>query len=200
MNKAELVDSIESRLGGKRAATEAVEAVLDAIIREVAKGNKVTLTGFGTFENVTRAPRTGRNPRTGETVPIEQTAVPRFRPGTSFRTVVADPRSLPRTGNAAARATAGSEAASARAAGGTKATARAGTAAARKPATGTKSAAKRSAAKTAATKTATSKTATSKTTKATTSETARKAAARTTRRSAASQAVPAKRSARKTTR
>ena len=103
MNKADLVTAIETRLGGRKAATDAVDAVLDVIIREVARGNKVTITGFGTFEKVTGAARTGRNPRTGETVPIKKSAVPKFKPGTSFKTVVADPRKLPKTGNASGR-------------------------------------------------------------------------------------------------
>lgn len=97
MNKADLITAIETRLGGKKAATDAVDAVLDAIIREVARGNKVTITGFGTFEKVTRAARTGRNPRTGDTVPIKKTAVPKFKPGTGFKAVVAKPSSLPKT-------------------------------------------------------------------------------------------------------
>ena len=59
MNKADLVDRLEVRLGSKKAALEAVEAVVDVIIREVAAGNKVGITGFGTFERVDRAARTG---------------------------------------------------------------------------------------------------------------------------------------------
>lgn len=111
MNKADLISAIETRLGGKKAATDAVDAVLDVIIREVARGNKVTLTGFGTFEKAARAARTGRNPRTGATVPIKKTAVPKFKPGTGFKAVVAKPSSLPKTGNAASRASAGASAA-----------------------------------------------------------------------------------------
>ncbi|MGV1008845.1 MAG: HU family DNA-binding protein [Dermatophilaceae bacterium] len=107
MNKAELVNAIESKLGGRKAATDALEAVLDQIIREVAKGGKVAITGFGTFQKVAREARTGRNPRTGETVRIKKTTVPRFRPGTSFKNIVADPRKLPKTSPAAARASAG---------------------------------------------------------------------------------------------
>lgn len=106
MNKADLITAIEGRLGGRKAATDAVDAVLDVIIREVAKGNKVGITGFGTFEKVARAARTGRNPRTGATVPIKKTAVPKFKPGTGFKAVVAKPSSLPKTGNAAGRASA----------------------------------------------------------------------------------------------
>ena len=79
-----------------------------AIIREVAKGGKVAITGFGTFQKVARAARTGRNPRTGDAVRIKKTTVPRFRPGTSFKGYVADPRSLPKAAPATGRAPAGS--------------------------------------------------------------------------------------------
>lgn len=110
MNKADLVDALETRLGGKKAASEAVEAIFDIIIREVARGGKVGITGFGTFERVDRAARTGRNPRTGESVRIESTAVPKFRPGTAFKMYVAEPATLPKGAPAAARASAGTAA------------------------------------------------------------------------------------------
>ena len=106
MNKGQLIDALESRLGGKKAAADAVEALLDVIIREVARGRKVGITGFGTFERAARAARTGRNPRTGASVKIKKTAVPKFKAGTKFRTVVADPRQLPKTAAAGARAAA----------------------------------------------------------------------------------------------
>ena len=108
MNKAELVVALEDKLGGKKAASDALDAVLDAIIREVAKGGKVAITGVGTFQKVARAARTGRNPRTGDAVRIKKTTVPRFRPGTSFKGYVADPRSLPKAAPATGRAPAGS--------------------------------------------------------------------------------------------
>lgn len=110
MNKADLVDALETRLGGKKAASDALEAIFDVIIREVARGGKVGITGFGTFERVDRAARTGRNPRTGESVRIESTAVPKFRPGTAFKLYVAEPDTLPKAGPAAARAAAGTAA------------------------------------------------------------------------------------------
>lgn len=154
MNKADLVSAIETRLGGKKAATDAVDAVLDVIIREVARGNKVTITGFGTFEKVARAARTGRNPRTGATVPIKKTAVPKFKPGTGFKAAVAKPSSLPKTGNAAGRASAGAAAPAAKSTAAKKTTA--------KKATATKAAAKTTAAKTTAAKKATAKTAATK--------------------------------------
>ncbi len=110
MNKADLVDALEGRLGGKKAAADALEAIFDVIIREVARGGKVGITGFGTFERVDRAARTGRNPRTGDSVRIDSTAVPKFRPGTAFKMYVAEPATLPKGQPAAARAAAGTAA------------------------------------------------------------------------------------------
>ena len=107
MNKGQLIDALEGRLGGEKAAATAVEALLDVIIREVAKGRKVAITGFGTFERAARAARTGRNPRTGTKVKIKKTVVPKFKAGTAFRTNVADPKTLPpKTTSAGARASA----------------------------------------------------------------------------------------------
>lgn len=107
MNKAELVSSLEVKLGGKKAASDAVEGIFDVIIREVAAGRKVGITGFGTFEKVSRAARTGRNPRTGETVKIKRTSVAKFKPGAAFKAGVSDPRTIPKNGNAGGRAAAG---------------------------------------------------------------------------------------------
>ena len=70
MNKTDLVDRLAPHVGGRQAAGVAIEALVDVIIREVAAGETVGITGFGTFERVERAPRTGRNPRTGQRVPI----------------------------------------------------------------------------------------------------------------------------------
>ena len=116
MNKGQLIDALESRLGGKKAAAEAVEGFLDVIIRTVAKGEKVGITGFGTFEKALRAARIGRNPRTGASVKIKKTAVPKFKAGTKFRVVVADPKKLPKTDAAGARASAGTSASAGKAA------------------------------------------------------------------------------------
>ncbi|MCK0111329.1 HU family DNA-binding protein [Ornithinimicrobium sp. F0845] len=104
MNKAELIDRLSTRLGSRREATLAIEALVDVVIREVAAGGTVGITGFGTFERAERAPRTGRNPRTGQSVPIAGTRTPRFRPGTYFKAVVSDPDELPREGLAGGRA------------------------------------------------------------------------------------------------
>ncbi|MFX0537770.1 HU family DNA-binding protein [Ornithinimicrobium sp. Y1847] len=103
MNKADLIEALAPQLGGRVAATHAVEVLVDTIMREVASGGSVALTGFGTFEKVDRAARTGRNPRTGEAVPIEATSAPRFRPGAYFKDVVSDPDQLPSDGLAGVR-------------------------------------------------------------------------------------------------
>jgi len=73
MNKAELIDSIQLALGKdatKRAADEALEAVLSSIANGVKKDQKVQIIGFGTFEVKKRAARQGRNPKTGEAMKI----------------------------------------------------------------------------------------------------------------------------------
>lgn len=105
MNKAELVQQLEVRLGGKKAANEALNLVLETIERAVAKGEKVSITGFGTFEKQVRPARKGRNPRTGEAVRIKRTSVPKFRPGATFKGYVQDPRTLPKPEKPAAKAT-----------------------------------------------------------------------------------------------
>ncbi|ABS02848.1 HU family DNA-binding protein [Kineococcus radiotolerans] len=94
MNKAEMVDALEARLGGRKQAVSAVEAVVELIQLTVAKGDKVAISGFGTFEKQARNARTGRNPRTGEAVKIKKTSVPRFRPGTAFKEIVSDTKAL----------------------------------------------------------------------------------------------------------
>ena len=115
MNRAELIDAIRDRLGvDKRHAEHAVDAVLDTIQRAVAQGEKVALTGFGVFEKVERAARTGRNPRTGETVKVKKTSVPKFRPGTQFKGVVSGAVKLGKVADAATKAAAKSTAKTAR--------------------------------------------------------------------------------------
>ena len=122
MNRAELIDQIRDRLGiDKRAAENAVDAVFDSIQRAVAAGEKVALTGFGVFERVDRAARTGRNPRTGAAVKIKKTSVPKFRPGTQFKGVVSGAVKLGKVADAATKAAAKSAGASARSAGRTAA-------------------------------------------------------------------------------
>jgi DNA-binding protein HU-beta len=170
MNKAELIEALSARVGDKRVASQALDAVLSEIQNAVTKGDKVSITGFGVFEKRARAARTARNPRTGEAVKVKKTSVPAFRPGAGFRELVVSGK-VPKA--AAVKKTA-TKAAATKAA--TKATAA-------KPA-GTKTATKATATKPAGTKTATKATAAKaaparkttavKATKAATAPTARK--------------------------
>jgi DNA-binding protein HU-beta len=80
MNKAQLIEAVQKNLGGetsKRAASDALDAVLDAIAKGVKKG-PVQLIGFGTFKPVTRKARTGRNPKTGAAMKIKASKTVRF--------------------------------------------------------------------------------------------------------------------------
>ena len=89
MNKAELIDAVADSAGiSKYDATAAVDATLDAIKRAVARGDKVSISGFGIFEKSERAARTGRNPQTGMAVLIAATSVPKFRAGAEFKIAV----------------------------------------------------------------------------------------------------------------
>lgn len=88
MNKRELIDAISGRLGDKKTATEAVNAVLEAIQGAVAQGDKVSITGFGAFEKAERPARTARNPATGEAIKVPKSSVPKFRPGADFKALV----------------------------------------------------------------------------------------------------------------
>lgn len=88
MNKRDLIDAISGRMGGKKSATEAVNAVLDTIQATVAKGDKVAITGFGVFEKSVRPARTARNPATGAQIRVPKSSVPKFRAGADFKAVV----------------------------------------------------------------------------------------------------------------
>jgi DNA-binding protein HU-beta len=108
VNKAQLVEAVAEQLGGRRAAAEAVDAVLDTIVRAVTAGERVSVTGFGTFEKVDRSARFARNPQTGERVKVKKTAVPRFRPGQGFKDLVSGSKKLPKTGPSVKKAPKGS--------------------------------------------------------------------------------------------
>lgn len=89
MNKSDLVNNVAERSGlTKKAASEAVEAVLDSISDALANGSKVTLVGFGTFEVRERAARKGINPATGQPIDIPASKVPAFKAGKSLREAV----------------------------------------------------------------------------------------------------------------
>jgi DNA-binding protein HU-beta len=107
MNKAELIDILTERLDSdRRTATDAVEHIVDTIVRAVHRGESVTITGFGVFEQRRRAARVARNPRTGETVKVKPTSVPAFRPGAQFKAVIAGSQKLPASGPAVKRGSA----------------------------------------------------------------------------------------------
>ncbi|WP_142213447.1 HU family DNA-binding protein [Streptomyces sp. SLBN-118] len=180
MNKAQLVEAIADKVGGRQQAADAVDAVLDAIVRAVVGGDRVSVTGFGSFEKVDRPARYARNPQTGERVRVKKTSVPRFRAGQGFKDLVSGSKKLPRGGEVAVKKA-------------PKGSLTGGIAAARttvKKAAAKKTVAKKAAAKkTVAKKAAVKKTAAKKTV-------AKKAAVKKT---AAKKAVPAKAAAKKTT-
>ncbi|SAL87818.1 histone family protein DNA-binding protein [Caballeronia arvi] len=89
MNKQELIDAVAAQAGTSKAAVEeAINAVVSTISREVAEGNPVQLIGFGNFCTGARAARTGRNPRTGETVQIAAAKTVKFTAGKAFKDAV----------------------------------------------------------------------------------------------------------------
>jgi DNA-binding protein HU-beta len=186
VNKAQLVEAIADKMGGRQPAAEAVDAVLDAIVRAVVAGDRVSVTGFGSFEKVDRPARYARNPQTGERVRVKKTSVPRFRAGQGFKDLVSGSKKLPRGGEVAVK-----KAPKGSLTGGVSATVK-------------KAAAKKAAAKkTTAKKAAPAKAAAKKTTaKKTTAKAAAKktTAKKTTAKAAAKKTAPAKKStARKTT-
>ena len=89
MNKDELVKEIAKKASvSQKAASDILSATLEVIEKTVAKGKKVTLVGFGTFEARKRAARTGRNPQTGEEIEIPASKVPAFKPGKALKDAV----------------------------------------------------------------------------------------------------------------
>lgn len=89
MNKGELVAKIADDLGmSQKQVEEVVTSLLDEIKAQVARGEKVTLTGFGTYSKKDRKGRTGRNPRTGEEIQIPASSVPAFSAGKQFKDYV----------------------------------------------------------------------------------------------------------------
>ena len=98
MNKSELVSRLTARLDGDRTkAVEAVNGVLEEIGQSLARGEKVSLVGFGTFDRRERGPRTARNPATGETIQVGASVAPVFRAGAGLRQVLADAAGTART-------------------------------------------------------------------------------------------------------
>jgi DNA-binding protein HU-beta len=89
VNKAQLIEELSGSFdGNRRAAQNAVEAVLDTITRQVSKGEAVAITGFGKFERRVRPAGTARNPQTGAVVKTKKKFVPKFTPGAELKAVV----------------------------------------------------------------------------------------------------------------
>ena len=90
MTKAEFLDQLASdeRLGSKKAASDAVDAVLETIAGALSKGEEVAFTGFGKFHVAERGPRQGVNPRTGERITIPGGNVPRVSAGSALKSQV----------------------------------------------------------------------------------------------------------------
>jgi len=94
-NKAQFTELLAERLDGdKKRAAQALDAVIDTIYANVAKGERVALTGFGIFEKRVRAARIARNPATGATVRVKKTAVPAFRAGAEFKAITSGAKKL----------------------------------------------------------------------------------------------------------
>ncbi|NEE16126.1 HU family DNA-binding protein, partial [Streptomyces sp. SID7499] len=104
----QLVEAIADKVGGRQQAADAVDAVLDAIVRAVVAGDRVSVTGFGSFEKVDRPARYARNPQTGERVRVKKTSVPRFRAGQGFKDLVSGSKKLPKNDVAVKKAPKGS--------------------------------------------------------------------------------------------
>ena len=86
MNKSELVELVAEKAGmSKKDSEKAVKAVLESITEGLAKGERVQLVGFGTFEVRHRKAREGRNPATGEKIQIKASKVPAFKPGKALK-------------------------------------------------------------------------------------------------------------------
>lgn len=89
MNKAELVEEIASSTGeSRRLVQNVLDTYIDVVQKQVKKGEKVSLPGFGTFERRARAARTARNPQTGDPIKVKASKVPAFKPGAGFKSFV----------------------------------------------------------------------------------------------------------------
>ncbi len=90
MNKAQLVEKVAAEVGlTKKDTNNVVDAITQAITNSLAKGEKVALVGFGTFQVQRRKTRQGVNPQTGAKITISAKDVPKFKPGRNLREAVA---------------------------------------------------------------------------------------------------------------
>ncbi|MFE9612514.1 HU family DNA-binding protein [Streptomyces sp. NPDC006012] len=191
MNKAQLVEAIADKMGGRQQAADAVDAVLDAVVRAVVAGDRISVTGFGSFEKVDRPARYARNPQTGERVRVRKTSVPRFRAGQGFKDLVSGSKKLPRSGEVSVK-----KAPKGSLTGGASATVKK---AAAKKATAKKAAAKKAPAKKVTAKKVTAKKTTAAAKKATAKKTTAAAKKATAKKATAKKTVAKKAPAKKVT-
>ncbi len=86
MTKADLIETLANKLGINRAEAEkALNIILDDIVHALKQGDRVNISGFGTFSTSTRDARTGRNPKTGETIQIAASRAAKFKPGKQLK-------------------------------------------------------------------------------------------------------------------
>ena len=89
MNKSDLIAAVAAKTGEtKKSAEASINAVVDVIAETLAKGDKIQLVGFGSFEVRARAARKGRNPQTGKEIKIAAKTVPAFSAGKKFKELV----------------------------------------------------------------------------------------------------------------
>ena len=89
MNKSELIDHIAKQADiSKSSASRAFDGFVDAVVTSLQRGEEVSLVGFGTFSVRPRAARSGRNPKTGETITIQASRVPSFKAGKALKDAV----------------------------------------------------------------------------------------------------------------
>ena len=91
MNRTELIDAIAKKMDNsdtKKDLEATLKSFVEVVTEELAKKEKIQLVGFGTFETSVRPEREGRNPRTGETMKIAESVVPKFKPGKALKDAV----------------------------------------------------------------------------------------------------------------
>lgn len=89
LNKTDLIAEVAAKTGLTKVDSEkAIKATLEAVTEELGNGGNVTLIGFGTFSVFERSARTGKNPRTGDTIKIPAKKVAKFKPGKALSEMV----------------------------------------------------------------------------------------------------------------
>ncbi|MER6086859.1 HU family DNA-binding protein [Streptomyces bluensis] len=99
MNKAQLIQAVADKRGDSLTPAEAVETVLDVMVRAVVAGDRLSVTGFGSFKPENRPARRARNPMTGEAMTVAASRVVKFRAGARFKDLVSGRAHMPESGN-----------------------------------------------------------------------------------------------------